>query len=161
MGAAILILAGCTAKKMLTKKPVNNADTAASTTLLIPEQKDATKSAGVCDEASMPQRIFFEFDSYRLEEKARNNLKNLGKLMLGCPRIKIVIGGHCDERGSAEYNLALGQKRADFARNYLLNLGIDSNRIRTMSFGEEMPLMSGSGEKERSKNRRDELAIDG
>jgi outer membrane protein OmpA-like peptidoglycan-associated protein len=73
--------------------------------------------------------------------------------------VRIEIQGHCDERGTEEYNLALGQRRAEAARRYLRDLGISSSRIETKSFGESMPAVRGHGEAAWSKNRRDEFVV--
>ncbi|MBI5893854.1 MAG: peptidoglycan-associated lipoprotein Pal [Deltaproteobacteria bacterium] len=75
------------------------------------------------------------------------------------PAVKIKIEGHCDERGSDEYNLALGDRRANSAKKYLANLGIDSNRISTISYGEEKPACKEANESCWSKNRRAEFVI--
>ena len=98
--------------------------------------------------------IYFEFDQYILSDTAKQNLNKKAQWLKNFPSAKAVIEGHCDERGSAEYNLALGQKRADAAMQYLVSLGISANRISTISFGKEKPLDPGSTEAAWSKNRR-------
>jgi peptidoglycan-associated lipoprotein len=74
--------------------------------------------------------------------------------------MKIIVEGHCDERGTIEYNLALGQKRAETVKNYLVNTGINEARIKTISFGKELPADSGHGEDAWTKNRRASFKID-
>jgi len=84
----------------------------------------------------------------------QKNLNKKAQWLKNFPAAKATIEGHCDERGSAEYNLALGQKRADAALQYLLSLGINANRISSVSFGKEKPLDSGATEAAWAKNRR-------
>jgi len=98
--------------------------------------------------------IYFEFDQYILSDTAKQNLNKKAQWLKDYPSAKALIEGHCDERGSAEYNLALGQKRADAAMQYLVSLGISANRISTISFGKEKPVDSGSNESAWAKNRR-------
>lgn len=101
--------------------------------------------------------IYFEFDSYVLKEESRNILAGVGDFMNKYAEVKITIEGHCDDRGSAEYNMALGQKRADVALRYLDTYGISSSRISTVSWGEERPAEAGQNEEAWAKNRRDEI----
>jgi len=74
--------------------------------------------------------------------------------------VRLIVEGHCDERGTVEYNLALGQKRAEAVKDYLLKLGIDAGRIRTISYGKEVPVESGKSEEAWAKNRRAHFKID-
>jgi peptidoglycan-associated lipoprotein len=98
--------------------------------------------------------IFFDFDQYLLSDAAKKTLNNKAQWMQQFPTAKILIEGHCDERGSAEYNLALGQRRADAALQYLTALGIRADRISTISFGKEKPVDPRSTEEAWAKNRR-------
>jgi peptidoglycan-associated lipoprotein len=98
--------------------------------------------------------IYFEFDQYILSDTAKENITKKAQWLKAYPSAKALIEGHCDERGSAEYNLALGQKRADAAMQYLVSLGINANRITTISFGKEKPLDPGHSEEAWNKNRR-------
>ena len=98
--------------------------------------------------------IHFEFDQYILSDTAKQILNKKAKWMKDYPVAKILIEGHCDERGSTEYNLALGQKRAEAAMNYLTSLGVSANRISTISYGKEKPLDPASNEEAWAKNRR-------
>lgn len=103
------------------------------------------------------ERIHFAFDMYDLNTEARQTLQNNALYLEQNPETSIILEGHCDERGSDEYNLALGEKRARAAAEYLKNLGIDSSRIRTISYGEEKPLDPASNEEAWSLNRRAEF----
>jgi peptidoglycan-associated lipoprotein len=98
--------------------------------------------------------IYFEFDQYILSDTAKQNLDKKAQWLKKFPTANALIEGHCDERGSAEYNLALGQKRADAAMQYLVSLGITANRISTVSFGKENPIDPGHTEAAWVKNRR-------
>jgi peptidoglycan-associated lipoprotein len=98
--------------------------------------------------------IYFEFDQTILSDTAKQNLNKKAQWLKDYPAAKALIEGHCDERGSAEYNLALGQKRAEAAMNYLTSLGINASRISTISYGKENPVDTGSNEAAWAKNRR-------
>jgi peptidoglycan-associated lipoprotein len=101
--------------------------------------------------------VYFGFDSYVLTTESGNTLQaNFNKL---AARPTIQIEGHCDEQGSSEYNLALGEKRAKVAQNYLVTLGYPADKISAVSFGKERPVAPGHDEAAWSKNRRDELRI--
>ncbi|MDQ7032574.1 MAG: peptidoglycan-associated lipoprotein Pal [Desulfonauticus sp.] len=105
------------------------------------------------------KRIFFDFDSYELKPEARKILQQKAEILKKHPEIKIVIEGHCDERGTEEYNLALGEKRARAAYEFLILLGVDANRMQIVSYGEEDPLDPRHCEAAWAKNRRDEFKI--
>ncbi len=105
------------------------------------------------------QNIYFDFDRYELREDARSTLANNAKQLEGNPGVKVTIEGHCDERGTVEYNLALGEKRASAARDYLVNYGITGDRLSTVSFGEERPVDPGHNEEAWAKNRRDAFVV--
>jgi peptidoglycan-associated lipoprotein len=118
----------------------------------------AAKTAAVIKELQIPD-IFFDFDKYNLKPLAQTTLKNGAPAYLRYKEYKLVIEGHCDERGTAEYNLALGQKRADEAARYLTDLGIEKERVKTISYGKEMPLDKGNNEEAWAKNRRDHFVV--
>jgi peptidoglycan-associated lipoprotein len=99
-------------------------------------------------------RVFFGFDKYNLEPKARQTLQRQAAWLKRYPSVLIVVQGHCDERGTREYNLALGERRANSAKNYLVALGVNPNRIRTISYGKERPAVAGSNEAAWAQNRR-------
>jgi peptidoglycan-associated lipoprotein len=105
------------------------------------------------------QPVFFDYDSYTLRDDARSALDANAKLMRENPTVKIVIEGHCDERGTAEYNQALGERRAQAARDYLVQAGIEASRLQTISYGKERPFDPGHDEAAWSKNRRAHFAL--
>ncbi len=103
--------------------------------------------------------IHFAFDSYVLTEEAQKILDKKVDWLRKHPGVKIIIEGHCDERGSNEYNLALGERRANSAKEYLVNAGIDPDRIHIISYGEERPLALGSDEASWAINRRAHFVV--
>ena len=105
------------------------------------------------------QRVYFDTDTSALNLQAKGGLEENAEIMLKHTDIRIEIQGHADERGTTDYNLALGQQRATNVSQYLINLGVPSNRIRMTSFGEEKPLTVSSSEHAWSENRRCEFVI--
>ncbi len=105
--------------------------------------------------------IYFSFDEYALTDSAKNTLGSLASTMKNSAGVVVQIEGHCDERGSIEYNLALGERRAQSVKNYLVQLGIDPARLTTISYGEEKPAVDGHNESAWSKNRRAEFVVSG
>lgn len=101
--------------------------------------------------------IYFDFDQYNLRDDARSGLKNNYEVMKERSDARIQIEGHCDERGTVEYNLALGEKRARSAMDYLVSLGVSRDRISIISYGKERPAAFGSNEDAWAKNRRAEF----
>ncbi|MGD8628203.1 MAG: peptidoglycan-associated lipoprotein Pal [bacterium] len=104
-------------------------------------------------------RIHFDYDKYNLDDDAITTLAENAAVLMDNPSVKIRIEGHCDSRGTEDYNLALGEKRALAARDYLVNFGIAQSRISVISYGEERPLDPAETEKAWAKNRRAEFDI--
>ena len=107
------------------------------------------------------QDIHFDYDSFDLSPEARDILQANANWLKSNPQAKVEIEGHCDERGTAEYNLALGAKRAKAARDYLVTLGVSANQISTISYGEELPACKESNESCWQQNRRDHFQLVG
>ncbi len=105
------------------------------------------------------EKIYFDFDSASLSDSARTILSKNAAALMKETSAKISIEGNCDERGSAEYNLALGERRAKAARQYLVTLGVKPDRLATISYGKEKPAVQGSDEAAMAKNRRDEFVV--
>ena len=99
-------------------------------------------------------RVFFALDSYTLDDKDRQVLDSQAVWLQRNPNVRVTIEGHCDERGTREYNLALGDRRANAAKNYLAAKGIDPARMAVISYGKERPEALGSDEESWAKNRR-------
>lgn len=103
--------------------------------------------------------IYFDFDKYDIRPEYRDVLSRKAEVLNEFPEIAVRIEGHADERGTVEYNLALGERRAQAAKDYLVSLGVDPDRISTISYGEERPAVEGHDESAWSQNRRDEFVI--
>jgi peptidoglycan-associated lipoprotein len=99
-------------------------------------------------------RVFFDFDKSDLKPEGRRTVEALAAWMNNFPATTITIEGHADERGTREYNLALGERRANAVYDYLLALGVQANRLRTISYGKERPAVLGSNEEAWAQNRR-------
>jgi peptidoglycan-associated lipoprotein len=105
------------------------------------------------------ENIQFAFDSWELSPAAQALLKSKAAYLSAIPSVSVTIEGHCDERGTTDYNLALGDKRARAAKSFLVDLGIQANRIRTISYGEEKPLDPGKNEAAYAINRRAQFVV--
>ncbi len=109
--------------------------------------------------ANFGDRIFFEFDKADLSADARAQIEKWASFLKKYPQDTVTIEGHCDERGTREYNLALGERRAAAAKKYLIALGIDAKRVATISYGKERPAVVGSNEAAWAQNRRDVMVV--
>lgn len=105
------------------------------------------------------ERVHFEFDRSRITDEAAAVLERKAEVLRRYPDVTLVVEGHCDERGSLEYNQALGMRRAESARRYLASLGVDTSGYRTVSYGEERPLVDQSNERAWALNRRADFGI--
>ena len=105
-------------------------------------------------------RVLFGYDSSELDDDDRSVLDNQAKFLNQNPSLKVTIEGHCDERGTREYNLALGEKRASAVKDYLISVGINGERISVVSYGKERPQVLGSNKAAWSMNRRSVTTID-
>ena len=115
--------------------------------------------AGEVFESRLLKDIHFDFDRYDIRPEDTQILKENAALLSKYPQVKVQVEGHCDERGTNEYNLALGERRASAAKKYLVSLGISTDRISSISYGEEKPLDTGHDEEAWSKNRRGHFVI--
>jgi peptidoglycan-associated lipoprotein len=109
--------------------------------------------------AYTPSTVYFAFDDYTLSMDAQNQLQGLADYLKKSQGTVVQIEGHCDERGSIEYNLALGERRAQSVKNYVTQLGVEGARVSTISYGEEKPASDGHDEAAWSKNRRAEFTM--
>lgn len=103
--------------------------------------------------------VYFEYDSDRLTSEAEDRLRTKAAVMRANPAVAVRIEGHADERGSTEYNLALGQRRAESVRTFLTGYGVTGQRVATISYGKERPVAEGSNEAAWARNRRAEFAV--
>ena len=103
--------------------------------------------------------VYFDFDKYDIKPEYRDMLRQKADLMKRYTQIRVRIEGHCDARGTQEYNLALGERRARAAYDYLIMLGVNAGQMELISFGKERPSVGGSGEAAWGRNRRDEFRV--
>ena len=121
--------------------------------------REQQMSAARLREMFVNQDIHFDYDRYDLSAEAKQILTDKAAYLKDHPQVKVIIEGHCDERGSNAYNMALGEKRARAAAAYLEAMGIDPNRLETVSYGEEKPLVLGQTEEAYAANRRAHFVI--
>src|SRR5919109_1285366 len=149
--AAALLLAACASDE-----PAATGDAGASggTTDTGTTQGAVTPGSAEDFQQNVGDRVFFETDRYDLSAEAQSQLQKQAAWLAQYPAATVTVEGHCDERGTREYNLALGERRANAVRNYLIALGIDGNRVQTISYGKERPEVPGSEESAGAQNRR-------
>jgi peptidoglycan-associated lipoprotein len=123
------------------------------------EDELATRSLDDLNRDSPLKAVFFAFDSAELDDEARAVVQANAEILKRYPTWVVTIEGHCDERGTAEYNLALGERRANAVKTHLVALGISPDRIRTVSYGKEFPFDPGHNEEAWAKNRRGHFVI--
>lgn len=143
--------------------PTRNAgpDTAAARMAAEAEARRLEMEADRNARATLGEMIFFAYDQSTLSTEAQQTLSAKVEVLRANPTTRIQIAGHADERGSLEYNVALGMRRALAAKEYITGFGIDGSRIEVTSYGEERPLVQGSNESAWARNRRDEFIVTG
>ncbi|MEK6777417.1 MAG: peptidoglycan-associated lipoprotein Pal [bacterium] len=148
LAALLFAFAGCAKKVDTTKSTAEMGEGA------------GMKGSGMGAEELQPiqpkelKNIFFDYDRFDLSPEARATLADNAAWLESNTSVKVVVEGHCDDRGTNEYNIALGDRRAKSAYNYLINLGIDASRLSTISYGEEKPECTEQTDACWSKNRR-------
>jgi peptidoglycan-associated lipoprotein len=157
----MMLVAGCAKKPVATPAPAPvppQAETPAPppAPAPAPPQETAPESS-VRSEDFQP--AFFDYDSYALRDDAKATLDKNAKLLRDNAKAAITIEGHCDERGTVEYNQALGERRAQAARDYLVAAGIDASRINLISYGKERPFATGQDEASWQQNRRAHFVV--
>jgi peptidoglycan-associated lipoprotein len=120
--------------------------------------KPASETAGISPLTGF-EFIYFDYDKYAISPESRETLKKVADWLNANSKANLIIEGNADERGTAEYNLALGERRANSAKNYLADLGIDKNRISIISYGKEKPVDSGHTEEAWAKNRNAQFVV--
>jgi peptidoglycan-associated lipoprotein len=108
---------------------------------------------------NVPDKVYFDLNKSDLKSEGRRTLDTASRWLLDNPEIKIVVEGYCDERGTREYNIALGKRRAESTKRYLVSKGVSASRIKTISYGKERPEFLGKGEEIWAKNRRAVVVI--
>jgi peptidoglycan-associated lipoprotein len=144
----LLALAGCASRETTEVAPALENDELA----LSEQERQAamTISNGI---------IYFAYDSFRLTTASEGMLAQKAEVIKQFPRLRVTIEGHCDERGTEEYNLALGERRARAAYDFLVNMGVNAGQLEMVSFGKLHPAVLGHNEAAWSKNRRDEFKV--
>lgn len=139
----------------------SNSETSGTDTSSTTSGIDSSSTAGMATPGSeqdlvqnVGDRIFFDYDKVDLSPDARAILDKQAAWLKRYPTVRVMIEGHCDERGTREYNLALGARRSNAVKTYLVALGVDGGRIQTVSYGAERPAMVGTGEAVWHQNRR-------
>ena len=178
VGCGAFLLGGCAKKEMVKgEEPIPSAtrpaepapgktpgqEEAPAQQMKSPAQvvkEEPLKEPAQAQAVAALEKVYFDYDSYVLSQPARENLdKDADYLLKKAPSLKVQIEGHCDERGSDEYNMALGEKRAKAAFSYLVTLGVPATRLSIISYGKEKPADPGHDEAAWAKNRRAEFAI--
>ena len=155
---ALIIFTGCAENKAVVTEGTAQEEAAPAQSAAITSEQSAKVEPAVTAETAVKD-IFFDFDKSNIRSDARETLKDDADFLLKNSNSKIVVEGHCDERGTAEYNMALGQRRAQETKKYLVNLGIKEASIKTISYGEERPFDPGHNEEAWAKNRRAHFLI--
>ncbi len=141
---------GCTDDEAKVEEPVQPA---------APAEPAPAPEAPPAAQAYAPETVYFGFDDYTLNSDAQGRLQGLADHLKKTQNAVVQVEGHCDERGSIEYNLALGERRAQSVKTYLVQLGVDGARLSTISYGEEKPVAEGHDEAAWQKNRRAEFTL--
>ncbi|MBD3161828.1 MAG: peptidoglycan-associated lipoprotein Pal [Candidatus Eisenbacteria bacterium] len=149
---ALVVAPGCSKKP----KPPTDVTQQETPPPEPPSEPEAPETDEPADRDPMTEieDVFFDYDRYNLREDARRTLEQNAQILSNNPDLMLTLEGHCDERGTVEYNLALGERRAQSVKDYLVQFGIDASRLRTISYGEERPFAQGHTESAWSKNRR-------
>jgi peptidoglycan-associated lipoprotein len=148
LAAALLLGACASSEKPATDNGSGSSTTGGGTTGQAAPGSVEEFQVGVGD------RVFFDYDSYEIRQDAQDTLKKQAAWLQQYGQYTVTIEGHCDERGTREYNLALGERRANSVKNYLVALGVNANRVQTISYGKERPENAGHDEIAFSQNRR-------
>jgi peptidoglycan-associated lipoprotein len=179
--ALVMITVGCAKKKISPGPYASGSEGTGTVSRTADESTDAMDRQGVISEESFSEKdsgqdlgpsmpaedpetiareriggedVYFDFDSAAIKPDAIDTLERKATWMLDNPESRVTIEGHCDERGTNEYNIALGDRRAEAVRSFLIDLGISPQRMTTISYGEERPVAPGSDEASRALNRR-------
>ncbi len=144
--AGLLLLAACAQSPSTTATQGGGGQTAPSSTVTPGSAQDFVQNVG--------DRVFFDFDKSSIKPEGQTTLQRQAEWLKKYPNVSVTVEGHCDERGTREYNLALGERRATAVRNALVALGIPANRLKTISYGKERPAVLGSNEAAWAQNRR-------
>ncbi|SCW73576.1 peptidoglycan-associated lipoprotein [Sphingobium faniae] len=152
MATAVIALAACSKKPPAELPPAPGGDTSTTSPATPTGPVKGSQEDFVASVSS--DRIFFGLDQYDVDVEDQSTLQSQAAWLQQNPNVRVTIEGHCDERGTRDYNIALGERRANATKNYLASLGIDPGRITTVSYGKERPAALGSDESAWAQNRR-------
>jgi peptidoglycan-associated lipoprotein len=157
--ALAAILCGCATQATQEQTPSADAQTPARTAQAAPAKPSVSVASGTSDAKAVPAKrsIYYAYDQAEISAESRKLIEAHADYLRTHPALKVVIEGNADERGSAEYNVALGQRRADGVSKIMGLLGIRQERIETVSFGKEKPKAGGHDESSWSENRRSDI----
>jgi len=155
--AAVLLVAACESTPETTDESMGTGEEVIVEETVMVEAIDPLSQEYI--DVELGKSIYFGYDSSVITAEAERTIGRWAEWMMAYPQVTVTIAGNCDERGTREYNLALGERRANAAKNYLIALGIDPNRIATISYGKERPAVEGHTEAAWAQNRRDDLTI--
>ncbi len=153
LGLALVATAGCTKKRIADVPPGPVTDNSGGIDNSSGEEQSSVLNEQFKREVSS-NTVHFQFDQYDIDPEARAVLDSQARWLAAHPGVRITIEGHCDERGTREYNLALGDRRANAAKNYLAARGVSPTQINTISYGKERPVALGSDDSSWAQNRR-------
>jgi len=158
---AALVLAGCSKDKPVADAtpPPPPAETTPPPTPAPPPAETTPPPAPAPSLQDQMKDVFFDYDAAALSSEAQSTLDANGRLLLDNASVSVQIEGHCDERGTVEYNLALGDRRAQSAKDYLVRFGVPAARLSTVSMGEERPFATGGDEAAWAQNRRAHFVV--
>jgi len=158
--AALLATGACASQP----KPVEDTTPVVETTTTVEDKAEVVKTDPVVTSSIAPgsledfrvnvgERVYFDLDQYRLDTEDQDILKRQVAWLASYPSIRILVAGNADERGTREYNLALGERRANAVKEYLVSLGVSASRVDTVSYGKERPVAAGSNDQSWALNR--------
>lgn len=138
----------------VTPPPVVETETETETVVTEPVVESSITPGSLEDfRVNVGERVYFDLDQYRLDSDDQEILKRQAAWLNAYPNVRVLVAGNADERGTREYNLALGERRASAAKDYLVSLGVSASRIDTVSYGKERPIAGGSNEESWAMNR--------
>ena len=152
IATALIALAGCAKKpRELPPQPIGTGGATSGNSAAqgpVPGSQEDFVASVAAD------RVYFDTDKYDIDSEDQSTLASQAKWLARYPQARVTIEGHCDERGTRDYNIALGERRSNSAKNALAGLGVDASRISTISYGKERPDAAGSDEQSWARNRR-------
>jgi peptidoglycan-associated lipoprotein len=161
MGAIMVAAAGCAKRQVVKPSETPTAQAEKQKPAVTPEEQKNEASVRYTDWTAAPETktVYFDYDTAELRADSRDTLKANAEYLKSNQDLNVLVEGYCDERGTVEYNLALGQKRASAVREYYGQLGVPLSRIGTISYGAENPVDAGHNESAWAKNRRAETKV--